>query len=124
MSKGWGGGVARPAAETPPRVLIMCGGNYLRRLRGGQNQLLTHFWPKLDCVVTVDLPVAHHYEKTPFHLPTQHIMQLTLSEAATGPQGDTKPEWEIWCLLARKLEERARARGLVEDKDGRGQLHP
>ncbi|MBF8286508.1 MAG: molybdopterin oxidoreductase, partial [Dehalococcoidia bacterium] len=58
MSKGWWAGVARPAAETPPRVLIMCGGNYLRRLRGGQNQLLTHFWPKLNCVVTVDLRMS------------------------------------------------------------------
>src|SRR3972149_2824334 len=136
MSKGWWAGVARPAAGTPPRGLIMCGGNYLRRPRGGQNQLLTHFWPKPHCGVTVDLrmsttalfsasslPVAPHYEKTPSHLPTQHIMQLPLSEAATEPQGDTKPEWEIWCLLARKIEERARARELAEYKDGRGQLH-
>ena len=136
LGKGWWAGVVRPAEDTPPRVLIMCGGNYLRRLRGGQNQLLAHFWPKLRCIVTVDirmnttglfsdyfLPAAHHYEKTTFHIPTHHIMQLTLSEAATPPQGDTKPEWEIWCLLAEKIEERAKARGFVEYKDSRGQSH-
>jgi DMSO reductase family type II enzyme molybdopterin subunit len=136
LSKGWWAGVARPAESTPPRVLIMSGGNYLRRLRGGQNQLLKHLWPKLNCIVTVDLrmsttglfsdyvlPAAHHYEKTTFHIPTHHIMQLTLSEAAVPPQGDTMPEWEIWCLLAKKIEERAKARDLVEYKDGRGQPH-
>jgi anaerobic selenocysteine-containing dehydrogenase len=108
VTKGWWAGAARPGPDMPPRVLIMCGGNYLRRLRGGQNQLLTHFWPKLKCTVTVDvrmsttglfsdyfLPVAHHYEKTTFHIPTQHISSSPVggipNPRVIKPRGDSCP---------------------------------
>src|SRR3970282_2458809 len=98
--KGWWNGVERPGPDTPPRVYFEVGGTALRRTRGGQNQLLPNFWPKLNCIVTVDwrmnttglfsdyfLPAAHHSAKTTFHIPTHHIMQVALSEAATPPPG-------------------------------------
>ena len=68
--------------ESPPRVLIECGGNIVRRTRGGRNTVLEHLWPKLDLVVTVDvrmsstalwsdivLPAAQHYEKVALDIP-------------------------------------------------------
>jgi DMSO reductase family type II enzyme molybdopterin subunit len=136
LDKGWWRGVERPSAETPPRVLVEVGGNFLRRMRGGQTLLLENLWPKLKMVVTVDwrmhttamwsdvfLPVAMSYEKVSFHIPTPHIMNLTFSDAAVAPPGEAKPEWEIVHLLAQKLEERASARGLAECRDGRGGVH-
>ncbi|MDO8614856.1 MAG: molybdopterin-dependent oxidoreductase [Dehalococcoidia bacterium] len=133
MNKGWWRGLNRPGPETPPRVYFEVGGNVLRRTRGGQNQLLPHFWPKLKCIVTVDwrmnttgmfsdyfLPVAHHYEKIAFMFPTPHLMNLTFSDKAVEPPPDVRTEVEIALMLAEKLEERAKARGITEVRDGRG----
>lgn len=133
MANGWWEGIARPGPDTPPRVYFEVGGNALRRTRGGQNQLVTHFWPKLKCIVTVDwrmnttglfsdyfLPVAHHYEKVAFMFPTPHLMNLTFSDKAVDPPPDVKSEVEIAVLLAEKLEERAKRRGFVEFVDRRG----
>jgi DMSO reductase family type II enzyme molybdopterin subunit len=127
LDKGWWEGNARPGADTPPRVFIEIGGNFLRRERGGQELLLKGLWPKLKMIVSVDwrlnttglhsdifLPVAHHYEKVTFHIPTPHMLQFTLSDQATAPPGEAKPEWEIYVLLSKKLEERARARDFPE----------
>ncbi len=131
--KGWWQGVDRPGPDTPPRVYFEIGGNALRRTRGGQNQLLPNFWPKLKCIVTVDwrmnttglfsdyfLPVAHHYEKIAFMFPTPHLMNLTYSDKAVEPPPDTKPEVDIALMLVEKIEERAKARGITESRDSQG----
>ncbi|MDO8615805.1 MAG: molybdopterin-dependent oxidoreductase [Dehalococcoidia bacterium] len=136
LDKGWWRGLDRPGADTPPRVLFEIGGNFLRRMRGGQKLLLENLWPKLKMVVTVDwrmhttgmysdifLPVALSYEKLTFHIPTPDILNLTFSDKAAPPPGEAKPEWEIFRLLAEKIEERAAARGFVEYRDARGGAH-
>jgi DMSO reductase family type II enzyme molybdopterin subunit len=133
LGKGWWQGLNRPGPENPPRVMFEIGGNFLRRMRGGQQLLLENLWPKLKMVVTVDwrmhttgmysdifLPVALSYEKMTFHIPTPDILNLTLSDVAADPPGEAKSEWEIFRLLAEKIEERAAARGLVEYTDSRG----
>ncbi len=131
--KGWWQGVSRPGPDTPPRVYFEIGGNALRRTRGGQNQLLPNFWPKLKCIVTVDwrmqttgmfsdyfLPVAHHYEKVAFMFPTPHLMNLTFSDKAVEPPADVKPEVDIALMLTERVQERAKARGIVETTDSNG----
>ncbi len=136
VDKGWWRGLDRPGPEMPPRVLFEIGGNFLRRMRGGQKLLLKNLWPKLKMVVTVDwrmqttgmysdivLPVALSYEKMTFHIPTPDILNLTFSDSAVEPPGEAKPEWEIFRLLAQKIEERAAARGFVEYRDARGGAH-
>ncbi|MDP2949721.1 MAG: molybdopterin-dependent oxidoreductase, partial [Chloroflexota bacterium] len=136
LGKGWWRGLNRPGPELPPRVLFEIGGNLLRRMRGGQKLLLENLWPKLKMIVAVDwrmqttamysdvfLPVALSYEKITFHIPTPHILNLTFSDAAAIPPGETKSEWEIFRLLAEKIEERAKARDFVEYRDGRGGSH-
>jgi anaerobic selenocysteine-containing dehydrogenase len=133
LEKGWWSGVDRPAADTPPRVLVNLGGNTLRRVRGGQNMLLEHLWPKLDKVVTLDwrmsttalfsdliLPVTNQYESPRFHIPSPHTLLLNYCDKATEPAGEAKSEWEISLLLARKLVLRAAARGLESYADGDG----
>jgi len=125
--KGWWQGQARPSADTPPRVLFEIGGNLLRRQRGGQRMLLEHLWPKLRMIVSVDwrmsttglhsdivLPAAQHYEKPNFPYTTPDVMNLTLSDRAVEPQGEARSEWQITLMLARKLAERAKARGRLE----------
>jgi DMSO reductase family type II enzyme molybdopterin subunit len=125
MEKGWWAGVDQPSQEAPPRVLFNLGGNTLRRVRGGQHMLLEHLWPKLECIVTLDwrmsttalfsdliLPVANQYETPRFHIPSPHTLMLNYCDRAVEAAGEAKSEWEIALLLARKLAERAEARGL------------
>ncbi|KAA0233008.1 MAG: Perchlorate reductase subunit alpha [Acidimicrobiales bacterium] len=122
LDKGWWAGVERPAPDCPPKVLIECGGNMLRRTRGGRGVLLETLWPKLDLIVTVDmrmsttalhsdlvLPAAQHYEKATMHIP---IMAMVFSDKAAEPLEESKPEWEIFSLLCKAIEKQAADRGL------------
>jgi DMSO reductase family type II enzyme molybdopterin subunit len=122
LESGWWEGLARPRPEIQPRVLIECGGNILRRTRGGRRILLENLWPKLRMIVTVDfrmsatarhsdilLPAAQHYEKTGYHIP---ILSLVFSDKSVEPAGEAKPEWEIFSELCKALGRRARARGI------------
>lgn len=134
LDKGWWAGVneaVRP--EKKPRVLFECGGNMLRRTRGGQTQLLPNLWEKLSLIVSIDfrlnitglhsdyvLPAAQHYEKLGFHIPTPHVLNLTFSDKAAEPVAEAKAEFEIFATLLAKVEERAKARGLETFKDHRG----
>ncbi|HEY4669250.1 MAG TPA: molybdopterin-dependent oxidoreductase [Tepidiformaceae bacterium] len=135
LAKGWWNGMDHPRPEDPPRVLIECGGNMLRRTRGGKTALLPTLWPKLDLIVSIDfrisqtglysdyiLPAAQHYEKVGFHIPTPHLLNLTFSDKAAEPAGEAKNEWRIYHALFEKIAERAKARGLVDYKDPSGSV--
>lgn len=135
LSEGWWEGMVRPGPDTVPRVYFEVGGNALRRTRGGQNQLLTHFWPKLRCIVTVDwrmnttglfsdyfLPVAQHYEKVNFQFSTPSVMHLVFSDKAVEPPPDVKSEFDIGLMLAEKIEAQAKKRGILESRDSRGMV--
>ncbi|NNN20534.1 MAG: molybdopterin-dependent oxidoreductase [Acidimicrobiales bacterium] len=123
LASGWWEGLDRPGPDNPPHVLIECGGNMLRRTRGGRNIILDNLWPKLDKVVTIDvrmsatalqsdivLPAAQHYEKVGLHIP---IMALILSDKAIEPTGESLPEWEIFARLCKAVEKVAKKRGLT-----------
>ncbi|MCC7088071.1 MAG: molybdopterin-dependent oxidoreductase [Dehalococcoidia bacterium] len=136
VQKGWWRGVAYPTPEQTPRVLIECGGNVIRRTRGGGNMLLQHLWPKLNMIVTLDprmsatalvsdivLPIAHQYEKISHGIPTTHLMNLTFGDKVVEPPGEAVGEWEAFRRLTEKLEERAKARGIHQYRDARGGQH-
>jgi anaerobic selenocysteine-containing dehydrogenase len=136
LDSGWWQGVIKPDPATPPRVLFEVGGNMLRRQRGGRSQLLEHLWPKLKLIVSVDwrmsttgrysdyvLPAAQHYEKPNFHAASPALLQLKYSDNAATPLGESLSEWDIFRLLAKKIEERARERGLMQYADGSGRTH-
>jgi DMSO reductase family type II enzyme molybdopterin subunit len=128
LEKGWwdvaSGNVWK---DTEPRVLIEAGGNILRRQRGGQEMLLKHLWPKLKTIVSIDyristtglysdyiLPAAQHYEKFGTSMPSVHHLNTVLIEPATEPLGDSKTDRQIGLAMVKKLEERAKARGITE----------
>lgn len=122
-----------PPPATPPKILFSSGGNPLRRVRGG-HRLLEELVPNLDLLVSVELrlsstalyadyvlPAASSYEKcdvNEWYTPLAPFAHVTTQ--AAPPPGEAKPEWEIMCLLAEKMEERARARGLLDYGDGEG----
>ncbi len=133
IEKGWWQGAAQRSADVPPRVLFEIGGNMLRRQRGGQRMLLDNLWPKLKMIVSIDwrvsttglysdiiLPAAQHYEKPNFPYTTPDIMNLTFSDRAVEPAGESRSEWQINQMLAKKLGERAKARDFVEMQDPSG----
>jgi len=127
VDEGWWTGTVQPPPDMPPRVLIEIGGNMLRRQRGGQRMLLENLWPKLKLIVSVDwrltttglfsdivLPAAQHHEKPNFPYTTPDVMNLTLADKAVEPAGESRSEWQITLMLAKKLAERAKARGISE----------
>jgi DMSO reductase family type II enzyme molybdopterin subunit len=115
-----------PAPDEPPRILFSIAGNLLRRVRSAQC-LVEDLWPKLDLIVALELrmsstalysdyvlPVAGAYEKSStmtFNTSPQ-IPFLHTTNAAVSPVGESKDEWEILCLLAEKIQEIAKERGI------------
>jgi DMSO reductase family type II enzyme molybdopterin subunit len=135
LEKNWWAGVNVPLADKPPRVLMEVGGNLFRRTRGGQSMFLKNLWPQLKLIVSVDirmtttglfsdyvLPAAQQYERPHVH-GLAATMFFTLLDKAVEPAGEAKPEWQIYRLLAKKLSERGKARGITEYKDGRGRTY-
>ncbi len=127
IAKGW-----QIAPKTAPRILIEEGGNILRRVRG-YPQLIKHLLPRLDLLITVDwrlnttalhsdyvLPAAGWYEKDDVTWATPIAPFAHITTKAVEPIGESKNEWEFHCLLLKKLQELATARGLTtfHDRDG------
>jgi DMSO reductase family type II enzyme molybdopterin subunit len=114
-----------PGPDKAPRVMFALGGNFLRRARA-TNTLLEKFLPKLRLLVSIDwrwnssalyadlvLPACSWYEKTSTFLmgnPNQPFVHVV--NQATKPLYDSMGEWKMFCLLARKIEERASERGV------------
>jgi DMSO reductase family type II enzyme molybdopterin subunit len=135
LEKGWWEGVVVPTKDQAPLAMIEVGGNMLRRTRGGQTMFLKHLWPKLKLIVSVDvrmsitglfsdyvLPAAHAYERpNAFGLTT--TLFLNMADKVTEPIGEAKPEWQIFRVLCRALEQRAKARGITEYQDSRGRTY-
>ena len=121
-----------PPAERPPRVYFYTGVNPLRRWPAPQ-LVRRHLWPKLDLIVNVNvrmnstaaesdvlLPAAGYYEKIGLKYPQSLVPYVIFGDRAVPPQGVAKSEWEIFGLLARKIQERALARGVKPFTDAYG----
>jgi ethylbenzene hydroxylase subunit alpha/complex iron-sulfur molybdoenzyme family reductase subunit alpha len=99
--------------------------NPLRRERSAQQTYVEKLFPKLKMLVAVEtrlsssamycdivLPAAWYYEKADLTLTFGMNPYTCLIEQAVKPQGEARPEWEIFAGLMTKIEERAAARGL------------
>jgi len=133
VEKDWWVGHDYPRKEHTPRVLIECGGNVLRRTRGGSKMLLKNLWPELKMIVSMDirmsatalhsdfvLPIANQYEKIGFGIPSTHTMNLTFCDRAIEPPGEAVNEYEAFRRMSEKLEQRARERNFQPYQDARG----
>jgi DMSO reductase family type II enzyme molybdopterin subunit len=122
LERGWFR--VRPAKDKPPRVLVTSGVNPLRRWPAPQivERVL---WPKLRLIAAIDfrlsstgakadllLPAAGYYEKRGIKYAVALAPYVVVGDSAVPPLGESKGEWEITALLARRLQERARDRGL------------
>jgi len=127
IDKGWI--PIRPDPETEPKVFIFTGPNPLRRWPSPQTAR-KHLWPKLDWIVDVNfkmstsglnadliLPASGYYERDSIKYSQAYLPYLVLCEKAVEALGEAKPEWEIFGLLARKVQERARERGIATVRD-------
>jgi DMSO reductase family type II enzyme molybdopterin subunit len=131
----WDAQQARPGPEQKPKVLMLMAHNPLRRERSGRSLYVEELFPKLDMIFAVEprmsssaafadivLPAAWYYEKDDTTITFGMNRYMALIERAVAPRGEAKPEWEIFAALARKLRERAQARGLETFADAAGAL--
>jgi len=129
LEKGWQ--VSTPKPGKDPRVMFNTGGNFLRRARATQKIIQT-LLPKLRALVVIDwrmsstglyadfvLPACHWYEKHALRT-LQAAVYLHGVDKAMEPLYEAKPEWEIWCLLAKKIQERALEKGTTSYTDSSG----
>ncbi len=122
----------RPDPGTDPKVFIFTGPNPLRRWPSPQ-VAKKNLWPKLDWIVDVNfkastsglqgdliLPAAGYYERDSLKYSQAYLPYLVMCEKAVEPLGEAKPEWEIFGLLARRVQERALERGVSTVADSVG----
>lgn len=113
-----------PPAERPPRAYFYTGANPLRRWPVPQ-VVQKNLWPKLDLIVNLNfrmcstglvsdvlLPAAGYYEKIGLKYPQSLVPYIIFGDQAAPPMGEAKAEFEVFGLLAKKMQERARARGV------------
>ncbi len=119
----------RPDPGVDPKVFIFTGPNPLRRWPSPQ-VARKHLWPKLDWIVDVNfkistsgrqadliLPTAGYYERDSLKYSQAYLPYLVMCEKAVEPLGEAKPEWEIFGLLARRIQGRAEERGVSLVRD-------
>ncbi|MFN8543376.1 MAG: molybdopterin-dependent oxidoreductase [Candidatus Binatia bacterium] len=117
----------------PPEVIVSVCGNVLRHTRMGHRVRDTLFAnARLVVDITyrmsettrhadVVLPAAGWYERMSLKYLVGLVPYLTLADRAVPPSGESKPEWEIYSLLAARVAATARARGVGETQSFRGQ---
>jgi nitrate reductase alpha subunit len=106
-------------------VLFISGANPLRRWPAPQVVEVV-LWPKLHTIAVVDfrlsttalkadlvLPAAGYYEKRGIKYAVALLPYAVVGDRAVAPLGESLGEWEIAVRLARRIQERARERGVA-----------
>jgi anaerobic selenocysteine-containing dehydrogenase len=122
---------ATPEQGPPDFILNICG-NVLRHSRMG-DRLRDGMFAKARMVVDVTfrmsetarhadviLPAASWYEKFGFKYIPAYLPYVHLSDRAVAPLGESKPEWEIFALLADRVAAVAQREGVSEVTGFRG----
>jgi DMSO reductase family type II enzyme molybdopterin subunit len=118
-----------PSPGKDPKVFMVTACNPLRRWPAPQIAL-EHLWPKFELVVNINthmsttgmysdlvLPGAGFYEKEGIKYVWGFIPYVVLDDKAVEPLGESRNEWWIFGSLARRIQERARLRGVGKTKD-------
>ncbi len=124
--------IGPPAGSDPPDVIVSILGNILRHTRMAERVRETLF-DKARLIVSIELrmsetarysdillPAAGWYEKVGLKYIAGYIPYVTLADRAEAPLAETKPEWEIFSLLAKQVEEEAKRREIVALKSIQG----
>ncbi|NVO12420.1 MAG: molybdopterin-dependent oxidoreductase [Rhodoplanes sp.] len=112
-----------PREGRDPKVFIVYRGNFLNQAKG-QKYVLQNLWPKLDLIVNLNLrmdsmalysdivlPAAHWYEKLDLNMTEEHTF-INMTEPATPPMHESKHDWDVFALLAKKVQDLAVQRGM------------
>jgi DMSO reductase family type II enzyme molybdopterin subunit len=121
-----------PRPGKTPRVYIHTRVNPLRRWPAPQ-VAREHLWPKLDLIVgfninmsttcawsDIVLPGAGYYERRGIKYAQSYVPYYVVGDKAVEPIGESKNDWEVAGLLARRIQEKARARGVAAPLDPKG----
>ena len=130
LEKGWFPDY--PGNGKKPRMYLHTRVNPLRRWPAPQ-LAKEHLWPQLELIVGVNiqmsttcamsdivLPACLYYERRGIKYAQSYVPYYAMGDKAVEPVGESKSEWEISGLLARKLQERAKNRGIAGVPDVKG----
>jgi len=121
-----------PRPPKRPRFLYYSGLNPLRRWPNART-IRDSLWKSIDTIVTADfrmstsgmwsdyiLPNCGYYEKPGIKYVMSKVPYVIVGDRAVEPLYESKHEWDIVFGLARKIQERARARGIDSFTDPKG----
>jgi len=124
-----------PKPPKRPRFLYYSGPNPLRRWPNART-IRDSLWKSLDTIVTCDfrmstsgmwsdyiLPAAGYYEKPGIKYTISYLPYVVVGDRAVPPLYESKHEWDIVLGMAKKIQERARARGIDDCTDVNGAAH-
>ena len=111
-----------------PRSLFVWRANYLNQAKGNES-ILRSLWQDLDLIVDINyrmdttalysdvvLPSASYYEKTDLNSTDCHSYIHPFSKVL-DPLFESKTDWDIFKELAKKVEARAKERGMTDFED-------
>ncbi len=106
-----------------PSIFFVWRGNYFNQAKAG-TAVRNTLWPKLDLIVDVNyrmdstakwadyvLPAASNYEKHDLSMTDMHTYVHPFTKAIE-PLGESKSDWEIFRLIAERIQEKARERDI------------
>jgi DMSO reductase family type II enzyme molybdopterin subunit len=124
-----------PRLPKRPRFFYYSGPNPLRRWPN-PSVIRDSLWKSIDTIVTLDfrmstsalwsdyvLPGCGYYEKPGIKYTSSYIPYVIVGDRAVPPLYESKHEWDVALLLAKKIQERARQRGTPSYTDARGMEH-
>ncbi|MCZ7536980.1 MAG: molybdopterin-dependent oxidoreductase [Acidimicrobiia bacterium] len=133
LEKGWQPIWPRPPKR--PRFLYFSGPNPLRRWPNSET-IRESLWASIDTIVTCDfrmstsgmaadyiLPACGYYEKPGIKYVQSYLPYVVVGDRAVPALYESKHEWDIVFLMAKAIQERARARGVESFLDSNGIEH-
>jgi anaerobic selenocysteine-containing dehydrogenase len=134
FERGW-----QPISPQPPKrpkFYYFSGPNPLRRWPNAKT-IRDSLWKSIDTIVATDfrmstsgmwsdyiLPACGYYEKPGIKYVMSYIPYVCVGDRAVDPLYESKHEWDIVLGLAKKIQERAKARGIDSFTDSAGNLRP
>jgi len=123
-----------PKPPKRPRFLYYSGPNPLRRWPNART-IRDSLWKSIETIVTCDfrmstsgmwsdyiLPACGYYEKPGIKYVISYIPYVVVGDRAVPPLYESRHEWDIVYGLAKKIQERARARGIDSFTDPGGNV--